>query len=154
MKPALFLLAVLFASLEAIPIESLALVPPATTSKPVSLPVPVSSKKVETFIDNIASSLTLEHANALKLVQSQQSISLLKKQKLDVISEKLSNITGTYTQLTKERQSSLTDYNAYMEEFKQVQQLIDKNKVDYETEMKFLNDIKAYIKKVSNLKCG
>jgi transcription antitermination factor NusG len=120
---------------------------------PVLKPVPVSSKKVETFIDNIANSLTLEHTNALKLVKAQQTISLLKKQKLDVISEKLSNITGTYTQLQKDRQKSLTDYTSYMAEFKQVQDLIDRNKMDYDTEMKFLAEIKAYIKKVREIKC-
>lgn len=153
MKPALFFLAVLFASLEAIPIESLAFVPPATTAKPVALPVPVSSKKVETFIDSIATSLTLEHTNALKLVKAQQTISLLKKQKLDLVSEKLSNITGTYTQLQAEQRKSLTDYNSYIADFKQVQDLIDRNKLDYDAEMKFLADIKAYIKKVQEIKC-
>jgi hypothetical protein len=72
---------------------------------------------------------------------------------LDVISERLSNITGTYTQLQKERNKSLTDYQSYMEEFKQVQDLINKNKIDYESEMKFLEEIKGYIKKVKSSKC-
>jgi len=116
-------------------------------------PVPVSSKKVEVYIDDMTRTLTVEHTNALKLVKAQQTISLLKKQKLDVIGEKLSNITGTYNQLQKEQKKSLTDYNSYMEEFKQVQILIDKNKIDYESEIKFLTEIKAYIKKVRDLKC-
>jgi hypothetical protein len=40
-----------------------------------------------------------------------------------------------------------------MEDFKQVQDLINKNKIDYESEMKFLEEIKGYIKKVKNSKC-
>jgi hypothetical protein len=154
MKAILFLSALMFATFcEGIPTTSAKLLVGKTTPPPVVKPVPVSSKKVEVFIDEIGKSLTLEHENALRLVRSQQRVSLLKKQKLDVISEKLSNITGTYTLLTKERQKSLTDYQSYMADFKQVQDLIDKNKLDYESEMKFLEEIKGYIKKVKNSKC-
>jgi hypothetical protein len=154
MKAIIFLSALMFATFcEGIPTTSVNLLSGKTTPSQVVKPIPVSSKKVEVFIDEIGKSLTLEHENALRLVRSQQQVSLLKKQKLDVITEKLSNITGTYTQLTKERNKSLTDYQSYIEEFKQVQDLINKNKIDYESEMKFLEEIKGYIKKVKNSKC-
>lgn len=154
MKTFLFLSALFFVSFcEAIPYTPSKLLSGKNSTHPVVKPVPVSSKKVEAFIDEIGKSLTLEHENALELVRSQQQVSLLKKQKLDVISEKLSNITGTYTLLTKERRKSLSDYQSYMADFKQVQDLIDKNKLDYESEMKFLEEIKGYIKKVKNSKC-
>lgn len=126
---------------------------------PVS-PVPVSGKKVERFIDEIGKTLTVEHENALKLVKSQQSISLIKKQKLDLLSSefnslriKLNNITETYNQYQKERNSALSDYNVFNSNFKRVEKLINKNKIDYENEIKFLNEIKSYIKKVNNSKC-
>jgi hypothetical protein len=126
----------------------------------VSTTIPVSSKKVEVFIDQIGKSLTVEHENALKLVKSQQSISLLKKQKLDILtnefntlSQRLTNITETYTQYKKQRNTALNDYELFMVNFKKVENLINKNKIDYETEMKFLNEIKAYIKKVKNSNC-
>lgn len=131
--------------------------PPTT---PVLKPVPVSSKKVETYIDDIGRSLTLEHENALKLVRGQQDISLTKKRKFDLLnsqfqelSRRLTNITDTYTEYKKERNSALSDYTSFMADFKRVQNLIDKNKIDYESEMKFLNEIKAYIKKVKSSPC-
>jgi hypothetical protein len=131
--------------------------PPTT---PVLKPVPVSSKKVETYIDDIGRSLTLEHENALKLVRGQQDISLTKKRKFDLLnsqfqelSRRLTNITDTYTEYKKERNSALSDYSSFMADFKRVQDLIDKNKIDYESEMKFLNEIKAYIKKVKSSPC-
>jgi hypothetical protein len=149
MKLFLFLSSLLFVSLcESIPIKN------------VSVPIPVSSKKVEVFIDQIGKSLTIEHENALKLVKNQKTISLLKKQKLDILtnefntlSQKLTNITETYTQYKKERNTALNDYDLFMVNFKKVEILINKNKIDYETEMKFLNDIKTYIKKVQKSNC-
>jgi len=149
MKLFLFLSSLLFVSFcESIPITN------------VSAPIPVSSKKVEVFIDQIGKSLTVEHENALNLVKSQQSISLLKKQKLDILtnefntlSQRLTNITETYTQYKKQRNSALNDYELFMVNFKKVENLINKNKIDYETEMNFLIEIKAYIKKVKNSNC-
>lgn len=149
MKLFLFLSSILFVSFcESIPIKN------------GSIPIPVSSKKVEVFIDQIGKSLTLEHENALKLVKSQQSISLLKKRKLDILtnefntlSQRLTNITETYTKYKKQRNTALNDYELFMVNFKKVENLINKNKIDYDTEMKFLNDIKAYIKKVKNSNC-
>jgi hypothetical protein len=131
-----------------------------TTITPGATPVPVSSKKVEVYIDDIAKSLTLEHENALALVRSQQNLSLSKKRKVDILnsefrtlSERLTNITETYTQYKKERNSALTDYDTFMTNFKRVQDLITKNRIDYESEMKFLKEIKAYIKKVQSSPC-
>ena len=162
MNTFLLLSAIMFVSFtQGIPMTEAKLlksVAPPTT--PVLKPVPVSSKKVETFIDDIGKSLTLEHENALKLVKGQQTISLTKKRKLDLLnsefqelSRRLTNITETYTEYKKERNSALTDYTSFMADFKRVQDLIDKNKIDYENEMKFLSEIKAYIKKVKSSNC-
>lgn len=148
MKFFLFLSSVLFISFcESLPVSSV----PS---------VPVSGKKVERFIDEIGKTLTVEHQNALKLVKSQQAISLIKKQKLDLLSSefnslriKLNNITETYNQYQKERNSALSDYSVFNNNFQKVQKLIDKNKIDYENEIRFLNEIKSYIKKVNNSKC-
>lgn len=145
MKVFLLLSAALFISIsECVPVSS----------------VPVSSKKVEKFIDEIGKSLSVEHNNALNLVKSQESISLLKKQKLDSLSrefnslsKRLTNITQTYTEYKNERKSALSDYNVFMENFKRVQILTNKTKIDYENEIRFLNDIKSYINKVNNSKC-
>lgn len=160
----LTLSAIMFLSfVEGIPITEAKLlkrtsVSPPTT--PVLKPVPVSSKKVETYIDDITKSLTLEHENALKLVRGQQNISKVKKRKFDLLngefqelSRKLANITDTYTAYKKQRDSAYTDYSSFMADFKRVQDLIDKNKIDYESEIKFLNEIKAYIKKVKSSPC-
>lgn len=162
MKWYLILSAIMFVSFtEGIPMTEAKLLAGKTTPPPVSKPVPLSSKKVETYIDDIGKSLTLEHENALKLVKTQQTISITKKQKLDILnrefqelSNKLNNITETYTQYKKERNSALSDYDTFMINFKKVQDLIKKNDLDYENEMNFLNEIKAYIKKVKSSPCG
>jgi len=132
-----------------------AVAPPSTTTPPA-----VSGKLVEKYIDDIARSISIEHENALKLVKNQQVISLGKKQKLDVLSgefqslsAKLSNITATYNEYKNQRNTALVDYNRFMENFKKVEVLIKKSKTDYENEMRFLNDIKAYIRRVQSVKC-
>lgn len=161
MKTFLFLSSLMFVAFcEGIP-TSAKLVSGKMATTPVATPVPVvSSKKVEVYIDDIAKSLTLEHENALALVRSQQNLSLSKKRKVDILnsefrtlSERLTNITETYTQYKKERNSALTDYDTFMTNFKRVQDLITKNRIDYESEMKFLKEIKAYIKKVQSSPC-
>jgi hypothetical protein len=132
-----------------------AVAPPSTTTPPA-----VSGKLVEKYIDDIARSISIEHENALKLVKNQQDISLGKKQKLDVLtgefqslSAKLSNITATYNEYKNQRNTALVDYDKFMENFKKVEVLIKKSKTDYENEMRFLNDIKAYIRRVQSVKC-
>lgn len=160
MKTFLFLSSLMFVAFcEGLP-TSAKLVSGKTAITPGTTPVPVSSKKVEVYIDDIAKSLTLEHENALALVRSQQNLSLSKKRKVDILnsefrtlSERLTNITETYTQYKKERNSALTDYDTFMTNFKRVQDLITKNRIDYESEMKFLREIKAYIKKVQSSPC-
>ena len=160
MKTFLFLSSLMFVAFcEGLP-TSAKLVSGKTTITPGTTPVPVSSKKVEVYIDDIARSLTLEHENALALVRSQQNLSLSKKRKVDILnsefrtlSERLTNITETYTQYKKERNSALTDYDTFMTNFKRVQDRITKNRIDYESEMKFLKEIKAYIKKVQSSPC-
>jgi len=132
-----------------------AVAPPSTTTPPA-----VSGKLVEKYIDDIARSISIEHENALKLVKNQQVISLGKKQKLDVLSgefqslsAKLSNITATYNEYKNQRNTALVDYNRFMANFKKVEVLIKKSKTDYENEMRFLDDIKAYIRRVQSVKC-
>ena len=153
MKLFLFLSSLMFMTFcEGLPV---AVAPPSTTTPPA-----VSGKLVEKYIDDIARSISIEHENALKLVKNQQDISLGKKQKLDVLtgefqslSAKLSNITATYNEYKNQRNTALVDYDKFMENFKKVEVLIKKSKTDYENEMRFLNDIKAYIRRVQSVKC-
>ena len=153
MKLFLFLSSLMFMTFcEGLPV---AVAPPSTTTPPA-----VSGKLVEKYIDDIARSISIEHENALKLVKNQQVISLGKKQKLDVLSgefqslsAKLSNITATYNEYKNQRNTALVDYNRFMANFKKVEVLIKKSKTDYENEMRFLDDIKAYIRSVQSVKC-
>lgn len=153
MKLFLFLSSLMFMTFcEGLPV---AVAPPSTTTPPA-----VSGKLVEKYIDDIARSISIEHENALKLVKNQQVISLGKKQKLDVLSgefqslsAKLSNITATYNEYKNQRNTALVDYNRFMANFKKVEVLIKKSKTDYENEMRFLDDIKAYIRRVQSVKC-
>jgi formylmethanofuran dehydrogenase subunit A len=145
MKLCLFLVSLLFASCYSIPV--------------VSQAPTLSGKKVEKFVDDIAKSLTLEHQNALKLVASQNETVLSKKKKLDGLTLefrslglRLNNITNTYNALNRERLDASRDYEKFMRNFKRIESLIKAGKIDYEQEMKFLRDIKNYIRKVS-LKC-
>ncbi len=142
MKACLFLASLLFVSVYSIPV--------------VSQATPISGKKVEKFVDDIAKSLTLEHQNALKLVASQNETVLSKKKRLDglnlefrSLALRLNNITNTYNSLNRERVEASNDYNRFMRNYKRIEALIKTGKIDYETEMKFLRDIKNYIRKVS-----
>jgi len=142
MKLCLFLASLLFVSVYSIP--------------SVSKEQPLSGKKVEKFVDDIANSLTLEHQNALKLVSSQNDTVILKKKRLDGLKLefrrlgiRLNNITNTYNSLNRERLDAQKDYNKFMSNFKRMESLIKAGKIDYEQEMKFLRDIKNYIRKVS-----
>lgn len=153
MKLFFFLSSLMFMTFcEGLPV---AVAPPSTTTPPA-----VSGKLVEKYIDDIARSISVEHENALKLVKNQQVISLGKKQKLDVLtgefqslSAKLSNITATYNEYRDERNTALNDYSRFMARFKKVELMINKSKTDYENEMRFLNDIKSYIKRVQGVRC-
>lgn len=142
MKLCLFLASLLFVSVYSIPV--------------VSQAPTLSGKKVEKFVDDIAKSLTLEHQNALKLVSSQNETVLTKKKKLDGLTLefrslgiRLNNITNTYNALNRERLDASRDYDKFMRNFKRIESLIKAGKIDYEQEMKFLRDIKNYIRKVS-----
>ena len=142
MKVCLFLASLLFVSVYSIPV--------------VSQAPTLSGKKVEQFVDDIAKSLTLEHQNALKLVSSQNETVLSKKKKLDGLTLefrslglRLNNITNTYNALNRERLDASRDYDKFMRNFRRIESLIKAGKIDYEQEMKFLRDIKNYIRKVS-----
>lgn len=142
MKVCLFLASLLFVSVYSIPV--------------VSQAPTLSGKKVEQFVDDIAKSLTLEHQNALKLVSSQNETVLSKKKKLDGLTLefrslglRLNNITNTYNALNRERKDASRDYDKFMRNFRRIESLIKAGKIDYEQEMKFLRDIKNYIRKVS-----
>jgi chromosome segregation ATPase len=116
----------------------------------------LSGKRVERFVDDIAKSLTLDHQNALKLVSSQNETVLTKKRRLDGLTlefnhlrHRLSNITNTFNSFNQRRNDALNDYTKFMKRFNQFHEQIKKGKIEYEQEMKFLRDIKNYIRKVS-----
>lgn len=156
MKLFLFLSAVLFiSSCEGLPVRSVPSVP--STSPPIVLQ---TSQKVEKFIDDIGKSLTKEHDYALNLVRGQQAISLTKKKRLDSLSgefqllgARLTNITAVYTQYKRQRDSALSDYDLFLSHYKKLESHINKTSVDYANELKFLTEIKAYIKKVKSSSC-
>jgi polyhydroxyalkanoate synthesis regulator phasin len=146
MKLCLFLASLLFVSVYSIPV-----VKPAQTEAPT-----LSGKRVERFVDDIANSLTFEHQNALKLVASQNETVLSKKRRLDGLTlefnhlrHRLSNITETFNSFNERRNSALNDYTTFMKRFNQFHEQIKKGKIEYDQEMKFLRDIKNYIKKMS-----
>lgn len=143
MRACLFLASLLFVSVCSIPVS-----------------IPVSSKKVEKFVDDISKSLTIDHQNALKAVSLQNSTLLTKKRRLDGLTlefnhlrRKLSNITETFNEYNRQRNSALNDYSTYMKHFQKIESSISKGKIEYEREIQFLKEIKRYINKVSRLNC-
>jgi len=153
MKLFIFLSALMFMTFsESVPVVSQPLRP--------TTPAPVSGKLVERYIDDITRTLSIDHENALSLIKKQQDISISKKKKIDILNNEfqnlksqLTNITATYNEYNNQRNGALKDYNAFMVNFKKVESLIMKNKIDYENEINFLKSIKNYIKKVQTAKC-
>lgn len=147
MKLCFLALSLLFVSVYSIPI-------PSVSSAPT-----LSGKRVERYVDDIAKTLTLEHDKALQSVALQNSTVLVKKKRLDSLTIqfkslalRLNNITNTYNGLNRERLDASRDYNRFLNNFKRIEALISKGKIDYHQEMNFLMEIKKYINKMA-LRC-